>query len=76
LKKYQKFEKLIHVNYFCGLDKLVEYPHLKKRYWGQRFWGKGYGAWSTGNITDKMVRKYLEHHRTPNDPQDGNFILE
>ena len=40
----------------------IEFPHLKKRYWGQRFWGKGYGAWSTGNITDEMVQKYLEHH--------------
>jgi L-histidine N-alpha-methyltransferase len=27
LKKYQKFEKLIHVNYFCGLDKLVIFFH-------------------------------------------------
>lgn len=25
----------------------------------------GYGAWSTGNITDEMVQEYLEHHRNP-----------
>ena len=52
-----------------------EYPKLKERYWGKHFWASGYGAWSTGNITDKMVNEYLEHHR-----QDGsdksNFILE
>ncbi len=53
-----------------------EYPHLRKRYWGQRFWGKGFGAWSTGNITDEMVQKYLEHHRKPNDPTKDNFMLE
>lgn len=53
-----------------------EYPHLGKRYWGQRFWSKGFGAWSTGNITDKMVRQYLEHHRKPNDLTSDNFILE
>jgi putative transposase len=53
-----------------------EYPHLRKRYWGQRFWSKGFGAWSTGNITDKMVKQYLEHHRKPNDLTSDNFILE
>lgn len=54
----------------------IEFPHLKKRYWGQRFWGKGYGAWSTGNITDEMVQKYLEHHRKPSDSSEDNFLLE
>ncbi len=31
---------------------LDEFAELKKRYWGQHLWGIGYGAWSTGNITD------------------------
>ncbi len=53
-----------------------EFPHLKKRYWGQRFWAKGYGAWSTGNITDEMVQEYLEHHRKPTDTNRDNFLLE
>ena len=33
-----------------------EYPQLKKRYWGRRFWSRGFGAFSTGNITDEMVQ--------------------
>ena len=56
---------------------LQEYPTLKKRYRGGHFWGIGYGAWSTGEITDEIVNEYLEHHRDrerPNDPE--NFILE
>ena len=53
-----------------------EFPHLKKRYWGQRFWAKGYGAWSTGNITDEMVQEYLEHHRKPSNNEGDNFFLE
>ena len=32
-----------------------EFPQLKKSYWGNHFWGVGYGAWSTGSITDEMV---------------------
>jgi REP-associated tyrosine transposase len=53
-----------------------EFPHLKKRYWGQRFWAKGFGAWSTGNITDEMVQEYLEHHRKPDDINRDNFMLD
>ena len=53
-----------------------EFPHLKKRYWGRHFWATGYGAWSTGNITDDMVQEYLEHHRNPLDTSQDNFLLE
>jgi putative transposase len=30
---------------------------------GESFWAIGFEYWSTGNITDKMVNEYLEHHR-------------
>lgn len=53
-----------------------EFPKLRDRYWGQHFWAIGYGVWSTGNITDKMVNDYLEHHRKKNSGDDSNFILE
>lgn len=53
-----------------------EYPALKKRYWGSHFWAIGYGAWSTGNITDEMVQEYLEHHRDPSNGDTGNMILD
>ena len=54
---------------------LEEFGELRKRYWGGHLWGIGYGAWSTGNITDEMIQEYLEHHREgPNN--DQNFILE
>ena len=54
---------------------LDEFSELKRRYWGQHLWGIGYGAWSTGNITDEMVQNYLDHHKEgPN--TDQNFILK
>ena len=54
-----------------------EYPQLRKRYWGKHFWAIGYGAWSTGNITDEMVSAYLQHHeRRSDDMSNDNFILE
>ena len=53
-----------------------EYPELKRRYWGRHFWAIGYGAWSTGNITEAMVQEYLEHHRDPSNRESNNIILE
>ena len=53
-----------------------EFPNLKKRYWGQHFWGVGYGVWSTGNITEEMVQEYLEHHKDKPNSLSSNWILE
>ena len=53
-----------------------EFPDLGKKYWGRHFWAIGFGCWSTGNITDKMVNEYLEHHRRPKDDDQSDFILE
>ena len=53
-----------------------EFPHLQKRYWGKHFWAIGYGAWSTGEITEKLIEDYLEHHRHPSNSQSETFILE
>ena len=52
-----------------------DFPILKSKYWGRHFWAIGFGCWSTGNITDKMVNDYLEHHRKSQNDND-NFILE
>ena len=54
---------------------MEEFTELRRRYYGGHFWGIGYGAWSTGNVTDEMIQSYLEHHKEgPN--SDQNFILE
>lgn len=53
-----------------------EFPNLQKQYWGKHFWAIGYGAWSTGNITDEIIEKYLEHHRNPGNNDTSTIILE
>lgn len=53
-----------------------EFPSISKRYWGRHFWAIGYGVWSTGNITDDLVQKYLEHHRKPSNIDSDTIILE
>ena len=54
---------------------LEEFAELKKRCWGQHLWGIGYGAGSSGNITDEMIGNYLEH-RKEGANSDQNFIPE
>ncbi len=39
-----------------------EFPHLKKRYWGRHFWGRGYFSTTNGAITEDIVLQYLEQH--------------
>jgi putative transposase len=51
----------------------MEFPQLKKRYWGKHLWAIGYGAWSTGNITKEILAEYLKHHGLR--PNEGNDKL-
>jgi putative transposase len=53
-----------------------EFPSLKNRYLRKHFWASGFGVWSSGNITDKMVNNYLERHRRKETDDNSNFILE
>lgn len=36
----------------------------------------GYNAWSTGNITDEIIRKYLEHYRNSGNNDTSTIFLE
>ena len=52
-----------------------EYSELERRYWGKHFWAIGYGAWSTGNITDQVVEEYLKRHESSANDK-GSFKLD
>ncbi len=42
-----------------------EYPELRKRYWGQHFWARGYFV-STIGIDEATIRKYIKSQREDN----------
>ncbi len=42
-----------------------EFPDLKKRYWGCRFWARGYFCTTSGNITNEIILNYLDKHSLP-----------
>ena len=46
--------------------KLFEtFPELKKRYWRQHFLARGYFFVTWGEVTEKMIKNYIEHHFEP-----------
>jgi len=47
-----------------------EFPNIKKRYWGRHFWARGYFCVTAGQVTDEMIKEYLEHHFEPNPDDD------
>jgi putative transposase len=51
-----------------------EVPHLKKRYWGQHIWARGYFCASVGSVTDEQIRAYIERHDLEAPPE--NFSIE
>lgn len=51
-----------------------EFPHLKKRYWGQHLWARGYFCATVGTITDQIIRDYIENQQTDGD--EDNFKIK
>ena len=37
-----------------------EFPELKKRYWGQHLWGRGYFCATVGSVTEETIKNYIE----------------
>lgn len=40
-----------------------EFSHLKKRYWGQHLWARGYFCATVGVVTEEQIRDYIEKHQ-------------
>ncbi|MDO8545279.1 MAG: IS200/IS605 family transposase [Opitutaceae bacterium] len=38
---------------------LSEYTEMRRKFWGQRLWARGYFAASSGNVTDEVVMGYI-----------------
>ena len=53
-----------------------EFPQLGKKYWGKHFWAIGYAAFSSGHVTDEMIKEYLEHHNKHPNHNDDDFVVE
>jgi putative transposase len=56
--------------YFIGERVGKEFPTLKQRYWGRHFWARGYFCATVGEMTEEMIKEYLEHHFEPDPAKD------
>ena len=52
---------------------LQEYTELRKSFWGQHLWARGYFAATVGTITDEAVKEYIENQDI--ETQDDDFKI-
>ncbi len=50
-----------------------EFPHLRKKFWGRHLWARGYFCVSSGNVTDEVIKEYIEQQ---SHDQDSDFRVE
>ena len=53
---------------------LQEYTELRKKFWGQHIWARGYFAVSTGTVTDEVIKQYIEN-QDKDEMKDENFKI-
>ena len=39
---------------------LDEFAELKRQFWGRHVWARGYFVASSGNVTDEIIKQYIE----------------
>jgi putative transposase len=52
---------------------LAEFVHLQRAFWGRHLWARGYFCCSSGNVTDEVVKAYIEGQ---SHEQDDTFRIE
>ena len=52
---------------------MAEFGELKRQYWGRHLWARGYFAVSSGNVTDEVIKQYIESHGEEPPTEDDSF---
>ena len=52
---------------------LAEFGELRQQFWGQHLWARGYFAASSGNVTDEIIKQYIESQGENLPSDDTNF---
>ena len=55
---------------------LVEFGELNRQFWGKHLWARGYFAASSGNVTDEIIKQYIESQKDMPNPDEGNFQID
>ncbi len=54
----------------------LEFEDIRKRYWGQHVWARGYFVATAGNVTDEMIREYISKQGRGNERDDEFRIVD
>lgn len=55
---------------------LQEFNELRRQFWGRHMWARGYFAASSGNVTDEIIKQYIESQGEDfPDDNEGNFSV-
>ena len=54
----------------------MEYETLRRRYWGQHLWARGYFCATVGTVTDEVIKQYIETQKWDDDGGKGFQIVE
>lgn len=55
---------------------LQEFPYLRKKFWGRHLWARGYLAVSSGNLTDEMIKEYIDEQEGEQIADDSRFQID
>ena len=53
----------------------MEFDELKRRYWGQHLWARGYFCATVGTVTAEMIKRYIEEQKWQDDGGKGFKIV-
>ena len=54
---------------------LEEFGELSRQFWGRHFWARGYFAASSGNVTDELIKQYIESQGKESPSDDDGFNI-
>lgn len=52
----------------------MEFPELRKRYWGQHLWARGFFVVTSGNVTDEVWMEYIRNQREEEKEDDFKIV--
>ena len=55
---------------------LQEFGELRRQFWGKHLWARGYFAASSGNVTDEIIKQYIESQGETTLGDDADFRVE
>jgi len=49
---------------------LMDWRELRREFWGRHLWGRGYFVCTSGNVTEEMIKEYIDTQGA--DPEEEN----